>query len=514
MNEYELSATTEGVPHSKEEDEQKMNTTHSRLVSTRPAHSWLRNIHLSYIPGPTTPLLEDVANSLLECFERLGHTIQKKPDNQTDVILTTAEFGKPVRWREALLFTGRARYKFEHLPIVFTLLNTTPDTLEELLDTFQRILAKDPPEPSDYRFPGLAPSAYLTLFEQGRRGGPILALVRLLQSQAMCIRILLVVGEDTPIEAYTFDLVGAHPRSDGADIDVFYEDIAMRIATAASTRELSAHVTVGEPIPAQVWNNLATPYSMRKAGLELGKRNFFTEMVRIDNLVQVPAINDAVARQYSEGCFATWDSDLEALITTVTGSARPVDKGNLTDDELAVIVGVRPDYGGALVRNVEGIRNDPPSSEAVELMDMDSLLPRITLDESWGKRNRVPIVRSKLHGHRGVQCFDPSKVEHVSLDEPYYHYPVSCSTEAQAQAIKAAFSRSQTLDNPTDPRQVVFTVLPGHGVVIAEKWVPGKVPFQVIWEYMDQSVIQIESLVPQGPLNYRLEDGLMKLQEI
>jgi len=48
----------------------------------------------------------------------------------------------------------------------------------------------------------------------------------------------------------------------------------------------------------------------------------------------------------------------------------------------------------------------------------------------------------------------------------------------------------------------VFTVLPGHGVVIVEKWVEGKVPFQVIWEAMDQKVIEITNKIPQGPFAF------------
>jgi hypothetical protein len=49
---------------------------------------------------------------------------------------------------------------------------------------------------------------------------------------------------------------------------------------------------------------------------------------------------------------------------------------------------------------------------------------------------------------------------------------------------------------------VVFTVLPGHGVVIGEKWVPGTEPFQVMWQYMDAGYIEIENLIAQGPMTY------------
>ena len=125
----------------------------------------------------------------------------------------------------------------------------------------------------------------------------------------------------------------------------------------------------------------------------------------------------------------------------------------------------------------------------------------------------VPVVRSKLHGHRGVRGYDPKFVEHVHLDPPFYHYPVSCSTEAQAQAIKIAFSHAEALMNPADSRQVVFTVLPGHGIVIVEKWLEGKAPFQLIWEAMDAGRILIDNLVPQGPLSYRADqNGMMVLQ--
>jgi hypothetical protein len=90
----------------------------------------------------------------------------------------------------------------------------------------------------------------------------------------------------------------------------------------------------------------------------------------------------------------------------------------------------------------------------------------------------------------------------VALEPTYYHYPVSCATQAQAWAIKDAFARSAALQDTADPRQLVFTVLPGHGVVIAEKWLPGKAPFQAIWEAIDAGVLEISNQVPQGLLRY------------
>lgn len=490
-----------------------MSNTPEESTTVKPTHPWLHKIHVAFVPGPMTPLLEEVMQGLERHFRRLGHEVQTTPDDNTDVILTSAPFGEPLHWRQSLILIARRRFNLSHAPTVYTLVQVPPTRFRELLHHFETVLAKEPPDPADYDFPGLAPQAYRVLFEQGRRGGPILALERLVQAQTKSIRVLLVVGDDRPLEAYHFDLVGAHPRSDAVNLEAFYEDIVLRTVTSLCTNEVNQHQMVGDPIPRSLWQSIETPTAMCEAAQQLGQRNFFTEMVRIADLVEVPVVTNAVAEQYSEGCFATWDLTLGALIATVTGSARPVHKGSITEDDLAVIVGVRSDGRGALTRPVEGKRNDPPSTEAVEMMDMDSPLPTITLDPAWGISAPVPVVRSKLHGHRGIGAYDPRYVEFTPLDPPYYHYLVSCGTDAQARGIKEAFARSEALQNPEDPRQVVFTVLPGHGTVIVEKWGLGKAPFQVMWEYMDAGYLEVENLIPQGPMEYISgPDGRMLLR--
>ena len=480
------------------------------------AHTWLRQIQIAYAPGPTTPLLEAFAAGLLDCFRRHGHTVYDTPQEPLDGLLTTAAFGEPLGWRNAALVQARKKYGLEHTPTIFTLLHATPAQFHATLERLAAALEKDPPDPADYAFPGLQPMAYQTLSEQGQRGGPIMALERLVQSQAISIRNILVVGDERPLQAYTFDLAGAHPRSEASDPQAFYRDLMLRIQTAVSTQETTQHVVTGEPVPKATWKRLTTPGQMREGGRQLGLRGFFTEMVSVANLVNIPYVPDTVAKQYSEGCFATWEPALNALVTTVTGSARPVNKYNLSDDDLALIVGVRPDGLGAVVQRVQGLRNDPPSSEAVELMLMDEDLPRITTEPANGYTQiyQAPVARSKLHGHRGVLRYNPQVVEHVFLDEAYYHYPVSCATQAQAFSTRTAFSRSQALSSPSDPRQVVFTILPGHGVMIVEKWVPGKAPFQLMWEAMDRGDLEIAARVPQGVVEYKVDGkGWMGLKE-
>jgi hypothetical protein len=478
-------------------------------MDIRPKHAWLRQMRLALLPGPMTPLLDEVVQGLLHHARLQGHVVQATPDDDTDLILTTAAFGEVVNWRRAPVIYARQRYNLRRPPAVYTLVHATTEEFQSQMERFRVALSKDPADPRDFEFPGLAPGAHRVLLDQGRRGGAIMAVERLVQAQAKSIRVLLVIGDEQPQAAYHFDLVGAHPRTLAGDRAFFYNDIVLRMITTVCTSEVTEHEVVDEPVQNSVWRSLSTPGAMRKAGMELGKRDFFTEGVRIADLVHVPALEDVVAEQYSEGCFATWDPSLGALVTTVTGSARPVDKTNISDDELAVIIGVRPDQKGALVRPVEGKHNSPPSSEALELIDMDRTLPRISLGPEWGITAEVPVARSKLHGHRGIAAYDPEHVEFVPLSPQYYYYIVSCATGAQAEGIREAFSRSEALQNPSDPRQVAFAVLPGHGMVIAEKWVAGKMPFQVIWEYMDAGFLQVAARVPQGPMEYVSGPGEM-----
>jgi hypothetical protein len=473
----------------------------SQFVLDRPLHSWLKTMRVAYLPGPSTSVAADVAQGILRQLGVLGHVAQERPTDETDVVLTTARFGEARSWRTAPAFQLRREFGLTRSPQFWTVIHARPEELAAALSHFERALAKDPIDLKDFEFPGLAPTAHRPLVEQGRRGGPILSVERLVQAQALCLWILLVVGDERPEYAYHFNLVGSTAQSD-ARSDGFYDDIILRMVTSMSADEVARYAVQSPSIPARTWERLATPQAMQRASLEFGGRDFFTEMVRIADLVSVPAMTDAVASQYSEGCFSTWEPALDALIATTTGSARPVDKGHLTLDDLAVVTGVQANGRGVVVRHVDGLRHDPPSSEGFEMIDLDSSLPKIALGPAWDVDSRVPVVRSKLHTHRGVAAFDPKYVEYVPLSSIYFEFPVTCGTFAQAQGVRAVFAQAQCLLNPDDPRQVAFTLLPTHGVFIVEKWVHGKAPFQVIWELMDAGRLQIDRLVPQGPMPF------------
>lgn len=464
-----------------------------------PTHTWLKQLTITCIPGPSTALADQVTLDLIGHFRQEGHATSPQPVPETDVILTTARLGEPLGWRHSLMFTARRRFQLKHVPTVFTIVHATPQQFRDWMAKVEALL-KEGPETRP-PFEGVPETASQTLHQQGKRGGAILYLLRVIQIQTKCIRVLLVVGEEKPQTAFLFDLVGAHPQIRFDEPQAFYRDIATRVLTAASTSEITNHETVEPPIARAEWEGLLTIADMTRASQELGRRDFFTEMIKVSQVAEIPGFSEAISQQYSEGCFATWEPKINGLLTTITGSARPVRKENITDNDLAVIVGIKPNRDGALIRKVEGHPNHPPSSEAVEMIGMDLSLPKI----AWKDGSQVPVIRSKLHGHRGVRSFDWTRAEYIPLPESYLHYPVSCSTDAQYRAVQEAFSRSYALQNPQDPRQLVFTVLPGHGLVIVEKWVAGKAPFQVIWEAMDNKHIEITNYIPQGPFVFETE---------
>ncbi|MFY9344916.1 MAG: hypothetical protein WAT39_20655 [Planctomycetota bacterium] len=476
-----------------------------------PPHRFVRKVHLAAVPGPSTPLIDAVLTGLQRAFTTLGHHWGPTPDARTDAFLTTARLHEPVSWRTSPLFVGRKHWNLQHKPATYAVVQATPAALAQLIAHFEAALAK-PADPANFALPGLAPKAWQVLHDQGSRGGPMMCVARLLQSQSKALRVLLVVGDDRPEAGYLFDLAGAHPRIERAEPERFFGEVALRIATHLSTREVTMHQVRGDTIPRARWLASQAPAAMLHVSRELGAREFFTRMVRVADLVDVPMLTDALAQQYSEGCFATWDPVLRAQVVTVTGSSQPVAKMCIVEHDLAVIGEVLDGGHGVAVHPVEGLRNDPPSSEAVEFEAIDAQVPRLTVPAAFGVADAVPAVRSKLHGHRGVAGYDPRTVEYVPLAPPYFDYLVSCSTEAQAHGIADAFGRSRSLRDPADPRTVVFTVLPGHGMLMVEKWVPGRKPFEELLSAMDEKRIDICSRVPQGWMRYAPVAGRMELR--
>jgi len=136
-----------------------------------PTHSWLKQLSISYVPGPSTGLSEHVASNLIGHFDAEGHSTSASPVRETDVILTTARLGEPLGWREALMFTARRRFGLKQAPTVFTIVHATPVQFSEWMAKVEDVLQEG--SESAPPFDGVPASASRTLLAQGKRGGTI-----------------------------------------------------------------------------------------------------------------------------------------------------------------------------------------------------------------------------------------------------------------------------------------------------------------------------------------------------
>ena len=188
-------------------------------------HAFLRPVRIAAVRGPSTPLLDQVLAGVRAALVERGHEWTSDPDDRTDSFVTTARLHEPVSWRDSPLFTGRKRYGLAGKPATYTFVQVTEAQLANLLERFENALQKDPPLREDFDFPGLSTNAWQVLLDQGRRGGPMMCIGRLLQAQSKSLRVVMVLGETTPIAAYLFDLAGAFPRIEAVTPAAFFGEI-------------------------------------------------------------------------------------------------------------------------------------------------------------------------------------------------------------------------------------------------------------------------------------------------
>jgi hypothetical protein len=457
------------------------------------------------MPDYHDPMLDCVLKGLIDWFEANGTTVQTLPTNDTDLMLTTARFNQPVNRDEAMLFHAKRRFGLSRRPQVLTVVSMTELEYAEQIAHF-KALAIDSEIGLTHQYVGLGPQARDVMLEQARRGGPEVALGRLLQGQMNSIRVMAIVGDGAgnAHRAIHFDLAGAHPTSDATDLAQFAQDAGRRVLTAICAHDVDHHELLDETLPRAVWEKLTTPEAMIRAGVTFTQYGFFTTPISIEKVLGYRGgLGEAIAAQYSEGCYAVFEPDVPGLITTATGSSRLVDKRQISRDDQAIVIGVKPERDGARVMQVEGRSRVLPSVEAVEMMGICEALPYHDHKNSRDETVQVPAVRAILHGHLGVAAYDPESAEAVFLDEPYYDYLVSCGTGALAGGTAQAFQRSQSLRDLNDPRGIIVLEQPGHGVVIVEKWVAGKGPFETIHDCLEQGRLKMTMEVPQGRTGWR-----------
>ena len=459
------------------------------------SHKWLRTLSISHSGHGSQQLARTFRCKLLDVFHGLGMNVQARPDNSTDVLLSHFRLGEVVSWKNAPLLSARRQLNVKGTLTVLAVVQTTAQSLRDVLNVLNESLSQSPYDPSDVFFPGLKHTAYRPLCAEAATRGPLLAFARIVQAQLKCFNVILLLG-DTQIEcAYLFNLVGSQFKVLYGGH--FYYEMALRIATMASTNEVTNHELVGTAISRKAWERSEAVRGLCRASREFGKRSFFSGAIVVSELVDYPVIARAVASRYSEGCFSTWDPILNGLVITMAGARHVYDKTRVAASDLVLAVKCRREVDGVCFRQVAGQKRPVPSSEAFEFLSIDSELPHASVCARMSHPVEVPIIRSKIHGHRGISAFDPTIIEYAPLPQAFQEFPTCCATDAQAFAVRQAFGNARSFFDPTDRRRIVFTILPGHGVLIVEKWVEGKRPFQVIWEAIDCGRLEVSACVPQ-----------------
>jgi hypothetical protein len=481
-------------------------------MTTHNVHSWTRPISIAYMPGDNTAALNLASSALLDWLRDAGCSVTQLPDNSTDLIMTTRRFGDNVTREQALFFNAKRQYRLSQRPQVLTLVDVPEPEYKALVAHFAEVAQMSEEEAGRIQYPGLGPQAADIISHQARRGGPDLAFARLLQGQVLSIRVMaLRTQSGRPYRAMHFDMAGAHPVTDATDLETFGEQAGARVLAAVCATEVNHHSFVDEPVPAKLWESLSSPEMMVQAGSMFTQFGFFTTPLYVEKLLGYRGIGDAISAQFSEGCYAVYEPDIPALLTTASGSSRLVDKRSISRLDQAVVVGTRPDHEGAMVRPVVGMERVVPSVEAVEMMGLCERVPKHSHLNSHGLPVTVPNVRAILHGHLGVAAFDADKVEAVMLDPLYYTQLVSCGTGALAEGTATAFARSQSLKDLNDPRRVIFLEQPGHGVMVVEKW-PAQDdrsrPFETIHDYLSSGILQMTLDIAQGPVHWEMTTAL------
>jgi hypothetical protein len=480
-------------------------------MPTQNVHTWTHPISIAYMPGDHTPALDLASRALLDWLRDAGCTITDQPNNGTELILTTRRYGNVVTRDEALFFNAKRQYHLSTRPQLLTMLDVPETDYQAMMEHFTKIAQMPEAEASLTRYAGLGPQAADLISHQARRGGPELAFARLVQGQVLSIRVMALRTKDgQPYRAMHFDMAGAHPVTDATDLELFAEDAGARVLAAVCAVEVNHHSFVDEPVSAELWESLSSPDVMVRAGSMFTQFGFFTTPLYIEKLLGYRGISDAISAQFSEGCYAVFEPDIPGLLTTASGSSRLVDKRSISRLDQAVVVGMRSDHEGAVVRPVAGMEPVVPSVEAVEMMGLCERVPHHEHLNSHGNPVNVPNVRAILHGHLGVAAFDPTKVEAVRLGPLYYTQLVSCGTGALAEGTAVAFAASESLKDLNDPRRVIFLEQPGHGVMVVEKWPPkddGTQPFETIHDYLSSGVLQMTLEVAQGPVHWEMAAG-------
>lgn len=304
--------------------------------------------------------------------------------------------------------------------------------------------------------------------------------------------VFLTRGEPDEIrEATVCTLEGGHP-TERHDLPDRVRD---RLVTGACASEVAGRYEI-EPdvLAASAWHASPTPEDLAAAGARMGRLGLLPPPVRFADYVspQLAAMYEAYfsSKGFSEGMLFAFDPGLDVLVVTATGGDG-VDKRHLGRDDVVAV-----DHRAGPVLQVLAPRGRTPKAPSVEAWEIRALFaaaPTVRVGRSEGGRwmpcetggREVPIIRSGIHAHVGVDAVDESVVETVELDRDRFPYGFGCGTDLMVEVGRDIARRSQAMNDPRDPRRYVRWHLLYHGEMAVELWKPG-IPGTPLTGLLDQ----------------------------
>ena len=309
-------------------------------------------------------------------------------------------------------------------------------------------------------------------------------------------KIVFVSGSEADEVTYC-TLEGGHPTETDAKVDGLRD----RLVASASAQEIGGHFDVNhDAISREAWNETTIPDDIVRAGHRMDQLGLLPQPQQISNYV-----SEQMARVYerylglkgfSEGMLFAVDPATGTTMVTASGSW-DVDKRALNRDEVTALLGIVE--GRVQVQAPTGVRPKGPSVEALEVLSLLDVVPRVRLSPNGAGGWRldpngeieVPIIRSGIHAHVGVMSVDDAVVESIEPDRKAYPFGFGCGTDLMCDVARSTAARSSAINSTADSRRYVRWPMLYHGEMVVELWKEGaeNVTFDGLLDLFDTAKI-------------------------
>lgn len=279
-----------------------------------------------------------------------------------------------------------------------------------------------------------------------------------------------------PSEVTYCTLEGGHPTETNMKADGLRD----RLVASASAREVGGQFDVNkDTISQSAWGGTRIPDEIVSAGHRMDQLGLLPPPRQISDYVS-PRMARVYERYlglkgFSEGMLFAVDPMSKTTMVTASGSW-DVDKRALHRDEVTPLSGII--NGRVQVEAPFGVHPKGPSVEAAEVLSLLDAAPRVRLspDGVYGWRPdsngdfEVPIIRSGIHAHIGVESADSAVVETIEPDRKKYPFGFGCGTDLMCEVARSTVERSSAINDPNDHRLYVRWPMLYHGEMVVELW--------------------------------------------